>query len=146
MSARWKGERNLRSLFAGSIAVAALSALTACQSPEPAVKTVEVAPAATAPIVLVAAAAQLVAVPATVVVIAPNPPPQAEVELKPPPPQNEPNAVWQPGHWRWLGQNGAQWEWMAGSYVMPPAGYHQWVPGQWSLQTGGWAWIEGHWA
>ncbi len=137
----------MRSMFAGSIAVAALSALTACQAPEPAVKTADVAPAATAPAPVIAVPAQVVAVgPAPVVVLAPNPPPQAEVEFRPPPPQNEPNAVWQPGHWRWLGQSGAKWQWVAGGYVMPPPGYRQWVPGQWSLQAGGWAWVEGHWA
>ena len=128
----------MRTMFAGSVAVAALAGLAACSAPEPA-NTAAATPPATTTVVTAAAPSQYV-------ILAPSPPPKAQVEFRPPPPENAPNAVWQPGHWRWLGQSGADWQWVAGSYVIPPAGYHQWVPGQWALQTGGWAWIEGHWA
>jgi hypothetical protein len=128
-------------MLAGSVAVAALSVLAACQAAETADATA--APA----VAVVAVPAQAAVVPApSTVILAPGPPPKAQVEFRPPPPQNAPNAIWQPGHWRWLGQNGANWQWVAGSYVMPPPGYHQWIPGQWSLQAGGWAWAEGHWS
>jgi len=127
----------MRSVLAGAPVGAALLALAACQAPEPAVQTTVAAPPTTT--ITIASA------PSTVVV-APNPPPQAQVEFVPPAPPNAPNAVWQPGHWRWSGTNGAQWQWVAGSYVVPPPGYHAWVPGQWQLQPNGWMWFEGHWA
>ena len=125
----------MRSMFAGTSVAAALLTLAACQSLEPAVKTTEAVP----PV-------QVVSAPAAVV-LAPNPPPPAQVEFVPPRPDTAPAAVWQPGHWRWGGANaGAQWQWVAGTYVVPPPGYHAWVPGKWQLQSNGWAWFEGHWA
>jgi hypothetical protein len=79
--------------------------------------------------------------------VVPAPPPKAKVEFIPPTPPGEPNADWQPGHWRWVGVNGATWQWVPGTYVLPPPGYNHWVPGQWVLQAGGaWTWVEGHWA
>jgi hypothetical protein len=108
-----------------SIAAAALLTLCGCGSPQPAV----VVTTQTAPVQAV---------------VAPGPPPKAEVEFIPPP--GEPTAVWQPGHWRWVGVNGATWQGVPGSYVVPAPGYNHWVPGQWVLQAGGWSWVEGHWA
>jgi len=78
-----------------------------------------------------------------VVVIARTAPPAATVETIPPPPVGSQAAYWQPGHWNW---NGANWVWIAGSYVMPPRSSAIWVPGQWVVQpTGGYSWIDGHW-
>ena len=121
----------MRSLFAGTFAAAALLTLAACQSPEPP-KTAEAAPAVT--------------VTQATIYAAPKPPPPAQVEFIPPRPDNAPSAVWQPGHWRWGGANGAEWQWVAGTYVVAPPGYHAWVPGRWQLQSNGWIWSEGHWA
>jgi hypothetical protein len=133
----------MRSVIAGASVAAALLALAACQSPEPSVKTAQTAPTTT--ITIASAPAPVVTAPATVV-LAPNPPPQAQVEFVPPAPPNAPYAVWQPGHWRWSGANGVQWQWVAGNYVMAPPGYHAWVPGRWQPQPSGWMWFEGHWA
>jgi hypothetical protein len=134
----------MRSMFAGASTAAALLSLAACQSPEP-VKTAETAPPATVTLQVASAPVQVVSVPATVV-LAPNPPPPAQVEFIPPRPDNAPSAVWQPGHWRWGAAGGAAWQWVAGTYVVPPPGHHAWIPGRWQLQPNGWMWSEGHWA
>jgi len=136
----------MRSMLAGTSVAAALLALAACQSPEPAVKTAAAAPSSTVTLQVASAPVQVVSGPARVV-LAPNPPPPAQAEFIPPRPDTAPTAVWQPGHWRWGGgSGGAQWQWVAGTYVVPPSGYHAWVPGQWQLQPNGWSWFEGHWA
>ncbi len=78
-----------------------------------------------------------------IVVVAPGTPPATMVETIPPPPVGSPETYWQPGHWNW---NGANWVWMAGTYVTPPQPSAVWVPGQWVVQaTGGYAWVDGHW-
>lgn len=117
----------MRCTYPCSIAAVAVLTLCGCGSPQPAV----VVTTQTAPVQAV---------------VAPGPPPKAEVEFIPPLPPGEPTAVWQPGHWRWVGVNGATWQWFPGSYVVPAPGYNHWVPGQWVLQAGGWSWVEGHWA
>jgi hypothetical protein len=47
----------------------------------------------------------------------PYPPPAARAETLPPPPHD--HAVWLDGYWRWTG---ADYRWMAGRWVTPPAG------------------------
>ena len=76
--------------------------------------------------------------------VAPGPPPPPQAELVPPPSPGMGPVVWQPGHWRFSGNT---WVWQNGRYVPPPPGETTWVPGQWAQQTtGGWVWMEGHWA
>ncbi len=84
--------------------------------------------------------------PAPIMQMAPSPPPAPQAELVPPPPPSPVPMVWQPGHWAYSGNPGAPWNWMAGQYVTLPPGNHAWVPGQWVLQGGGYAWMNGHWA
>ncbi|HEY2404982.1 MAG TPA: YXWGXW repeat-containing protein [Polyangiaceae bacterium] len=67
-------------------------------------------------------------------------PPAARVEIAPPAPG--PGYAWIPGHWAWRGS----WVWVAGSWRPIPAGYHQWVRGQWLLQGTSFRWQPGHWA
>lgn len=118
----------MRSLYLGGIAAFAVLGLAACANTPP-------------PTVVVSSTTTPLSA-----VLVPGPPPQAVVEFKPPPPPGSTASVWQPGHWRWSGQNGATWQWMSGQYVSPPVGYNYWVPGQWVLANGGWNWVEGHWA
>jgi hypothetical protein len=76
--------------------------------------------------------------------VAPGPPPPPQSELVPPPSPGMGPVVWQPGHWR---VSGNAWVWQSGQYVPPPPGQTTWIPGRWAQQsTGGWVWMEGHWA
>ncbi|MCW3475941.1 hypothetical protein [Limobrevibacterium gyesilva] len=109
------------------LALPALVGLTACE-PAPQPPQVVVSPTSPAPIVV------------------PGPPPAAQAELVPPPPSGSGPVVWQPGHWAWIGQSGAPWQWMPGRYVQTPMGHTAWVQGQWVQNaSGGWSWVEGHW-
>jgi hypothetical protein len=119
-------ESKMRNYTVFGLAAAAVLTLAACADTPPTVVVANASPAQA--------------------IVVPGPPPQAVVEFKPPPPPGSTATVWQPGHWRWVGTNGATWEWVSGQYVTPPAGYNYWVPGQWELANGSWSWIEGHWA
>jgi YXWGXW repeat-containing protein len=82
--------------------------------------------------------------PQATAIVAPGPPPPPQSELVPPPPPGAGPVVWQPGHWM-LTSSG--WSWQPGQYVPPPPGQTTWVPGRWMQQsTGGWVWMQGHWA
>jgi hypothetical protein len=74
------------------------------------------------------------------VVIVPSPPPALRVEVAPPPPPGV--FVWRPGFWRWDGRG---YRWIAGHYVHPPHGRHEWVAGHWDPRPGGHVWVEGFW-
>jgi len=76
--------------------------------------------------------------------VSPQAPPPAPAELVPPPPSDRP-VTWLPGHWRWTGNQGAEWQWEPGRYVARPAGRSGWAVGQWQPASNGWIWIEGHW-
>jgi hypothetical protein len=116
----------MRSLCTGGVLAVAFFSLTSCGAPQP-TQVVVTTPPPSAP---------LTVVPAT--------PPQAQVEMIPPSPGG--GAVWQPGHWRWTGIAGSDWQWVSGQYVIPPATASRWVPGQWMQQAGGgWIWVDGHW-
>jgi hypothetical protein len=75
---------------------------------------------------------------AQAIVVTPAPPPP-RVEVLPPP---QPGAVWDPGHWRWVG---GRYEWIPGHWRRVRIGYH-WVPGHWVARGPRWFWVEGHWA
>jgi hypothetical protein len=48
--------------------------------------------------------------------------PRAPEELVPPPPPNCGMVTWLPGHWRWTGIAGIEWQWERGRYVEWPPG------------------------
>jgi hypothetical protein len=77
----------------------------------------------------------------TSVDVAPFAPPAPLVETPPTPPS--PLAIWQPGHWSWIG---GQYSWVPGKYVQRPAPTANWVPGYWEQGPNGWVWTEGRWA
>ena len=67
-------------------------------------------------------------------------PPVARVEVIPASPGVE--YVWTPGYWSW---SGSAHVWVAGRYVIPPAGHRVWVAHKWEHDAHGWHLIEGHW-
>ena len=76
-----------------------------------------------------------------VVRVAPPPP---RYEAPPPlPPERATVEVWQPGYWRWSGNEHV---WVPGRYVTRPRPGATWVAGRWEQRGGGWVFIEGHWA
>lgn len=75
----------------------------------------------------------------------PQPPPPAPPEVVPPPPPSTVPLTWRPGHWRWTGVPGREWQWDAGRYVERPPGATSWVVGQWQPAPNGWIWVAGHW-
>ncbi len=74
------------------------------------------------------------------VIVAPMAPPAPLSET--PPPAPSPLAIWQPGHWSWIG---GQFTWTPGHYVERPNPTANWAPGYWQQGPTGWSWIEGHW-
>ena len=74
------------------------------------------------------------------VVVAPYGPPPLRIEA--PPPAPSPMAVWQQGHWSWIG---GQYAWAPGHYVLRPTAVSVWTPGYWQQGPAGWYWVEGHW-
>lgn len=78
--------------------------------------------------------------------VSPTPPPAPMIEQAPPPPSTTTRTVWQPGHWRYTGIQGHEWNWENGQYAAVPSGASAWVPGQWLQQNGQWVWQPGHWA
>jgi hypothetical protein len=69
----------------------------------------------------------------------PVPPPRFE---PPPPPPPGARYVWQPGHWRWNGNN---YVWFPGGYIPRGPRYARFVPGHWAMRYGNWVWIPQHW-
>jgi len=67
------------------------------------------------------------------------PPPGVRIEVRGFAPS--PAHVWIDGHWAWEGR----WVWVAGRWVVPPAGRRSWVPGRWERHHRGWVWVEGRW-
>jgi hypothetical protein len=68
--------------------------------------------------------------------------------MAPPAPMTEmpatapyPDAVWQPGYYKW---DGAQYVWVGGTYVHAPYTGAHWVSGHWSHRGGRWVWVPGH--
>ncbi len=88
---------------------------------------------------------QIAQIAATPPLLSPKPPPPSPEEIVPPPPAGSRSATWQPGHWRWTGSAGNEWEWLGGHYVDRPPDRTAWVVGQWQSVPDGWVWIEGHW-
>jgi hypothetical protein len=70
------------------------------------------------------------------------PPPYDPGEAVPPPPPSAYPMAWQPGYWRW---GGNQYLWVPGHYVRTPRPAAVWVPGHWAARGGQWVWIPGHW-
>lgn len=71
------------------------------------------------------------------------------IRVAPPRPRKEvvivrtsPKHVWIAGYWHWTG---SEYNWVAGSWQLPPPHRHHWVPGHYKHVRGGWAWIPGHW-
>jgi hypothetical protein len=79
---------------------------------------------------------------------------QAEIYVPaaPPPPRAEaiPNLPaervdverWQPGHWRWSGD---EYVWVEGRYITRPQPRAEWISGRWEQRPRGWVYVEGHW-
>ena len=94
-----------------------------------------------------AAGAALVAGPAVAQlqaeVYVPLAPPAPRVEVVPVLPAERIEVErWQPGHWRWNGQEHA---WAEGHYVVRPSPRAEWIAGHWEQRPRGWVYVEGHW-
>jgi hypothetical protein len=72
---------------------------------------------------------------------APYRPPPRRAEI--PPPAPSPQALWEPGHWRW---NGTRYVWWRGRYLERPQPDANWIPGYWQQEADGWTWVEGRWS
>jgi hypothetical protein len=59
-------------------------------------------------------------------------------------PRPDPKHIWVDGYWVWM-PGPARYEWVAGSWKVPPGKYKQWVPGRWKKSPYGWYWVDGHW-
>ena len=71
------------------------------------------------------------------------PPPPRSEEIPPPPPGQDSMVRWDPGHWRYTGND---WVWVQGHYIARPSQVANWVPGHWAQAAdGGWVWEQGHW-
>ena len=95
----------------------------------------------------IATGAGLLAVPAMAQLLAeiyvPTAPPPPRVEVVPVlPPERLEVMHWQPGYWRW---NGQEHVWVEGHYVERPLARAVWSPGRWEQRPRGWVYIEGHW-
>ena len=94
------------------------------------------------------AACVVAARPARVVVAGPvivaRPPPPLRVEVIPAAPvaASADLYAWQPGHWRWEGQ---EYAWIAGRYELRPTPSAVWVPDEWVARRGRWVFRPGHW-
>ncbi len=58
------------------------------------------------------------------------------------PVQPSPAAVWVPGYWNW---NGYAYNWIAGFWAVPPAGFHVYVAGGWIRHRGGYYYRRPYW-
>ena len=67
-------------------------------------------------------------------------PPPVRVEVVPTRPG--PAYLWVPGYWR---RGPADYVWVSGRYVVPPAHRRAWVPGKWHHARRGWYFVDGHW-
>lgn len=77
------------------------------------------------------------------VIYVPTAPPPPRVEMIPTLPSERVEIErWQPGYWRWTGQ---EYTWVEGHYVGVPHAGAAWVPGRWEQRPGGWVYIQGHW-
>jgi hypothetical protein len=70
--------------------------------------------------------------------------PPAPQERIPPPP-NHGTVTWQPGHWRWTGIAGIEWQWECGRYVEWPPNRAVSVTGQWHATPNGGDGIDDDW-
>jgi hypothetical protein len=59
-------------------------------------------------------------------------------------PGPSPKHVWVDGYWVWR-PGPAQYEWVEGSWAVPPPQHNIWVPGHWRKVQYGWYWQQGHW-
>jgi hypothetical protein len=66
-----------------------------------------------------------------------GPPPPPRVEVLPPPRRG---FVWDPGHWRWVGN---RYAWIGGHWRPMRGG--RWAPGHWVQRGPNWMWAEGRW-
>jgi hypothetical protein len=73
----------------------------------------------------------------------PSEPPPLRQEVVPVlPPDRAAVDLWQPGYWRW---NGQEYVWMEGHYAARPRTGAVWVPGHWEHRELGWVFVDGHW-
>lgn len=70
------------------------------------------------------------------------PPPRVEAIPVLPPERVEVDR-WQPGYWRWTGD---EYAWVDGHYVAAPQRGAVWVPGRWQEDSRGWFYMQGHWS
>ena len=71
------------------------------------------------------------------------------VRIGPPHPRREvivarpgPAYVWTPGYYA---HDGTRYNWVAGTWVLPPHRHAHWVPGHWRHRAAGYYWVPGHW-
>ena len=77
-------------------------------------------------------------------VIITHEPPPPRVEVVPVLPHERAEIdVWQPGYWRW---NGQEHVWVEGHYAERPRPRAVWVPAHYDRRPGGWVFVEGHWS
>jgi hypothetical protein len=76
------------------------------------------------------------------VIITREPPPMRTEVIPVLPPERAELEVWQPGHWRW---DGNEHVWVEGHYVARPHRGAEWVPAHYDRRPGGWVFIDGHW-
>ncbi|MBS0662872.1 MAG: YXWGXW repeat-containing protein [Verrucomicrobia bacterium] len=78
--------------------------------------------------------------PLAVMLIVPNlpPPPKAESPGERP----DPARVWVPGYWTWCGDG---YEWVAGTWEVPPSPAAAWVSPCWVREGEGFRCFTGHW-
>lgn len=89
-----------------------------------------------APLAAVVPAAQ-----AEVIVVHRGPPPlrHERIIVRPGPARDY---FWQPGYWRWTGND---YEWNAGRWERRPHARAVWVSPHWAHRRGDWRFVEGHW-
>ncbi len=110
-------------------------------------RPVEVPPPASPPVAVVPAAPAVTPAvtvapndPLAVMLIVPRlpPPPRAEIPGERP----DPSRVWVAGYWAWRGDD---YEWVDGSWEIPPAAAATWVPPCWVREGDGYRCFTGHW-
>lgn len=52
--------------------------------------------------------------------------------------------IWTPGYWSWDAAAG-DYEWVPGTWVLPPQVGVLWTPGYWDFVNGGYGWHRGYW-
>lgn len=73
--------------------------------------------------------------------LAPSAPPMPAQEERPVNPDPV-RYVWRPGHWTY---SNANFDWVAGEYMLRPSPTAAWSPDRWEHRLFGWAFVPGYW-